>query len=153
MEEILKFIDDCVSTFHCYFNFGKSNTENMLHYCRPAVEKFLFNRLDPILKEIYNRKYEAENNKFLMHQTNIKVKLSVEQIMEYLEIKKKFRGEQEYGFPYKSTIDCINKMEYEHNPKDKFEVLMKASLELRNCILDITKGKVNLVLTIKFSLN
>ncbi len=66
--------------------------------------------------------------------------------MDYLEIKKKFRGEYLAGFtsmlPYKMTIDCINKVEFEQTPKDKFDTLMKASLELRNCILDITKGKV-----------
>ena len=44
--------------------------------------------------------------------------------------------------PYKTTIDCINKIEFEQTPKDKFDTLMKASLELRNGILDITKGKV-----------
>jgi hypothetical protein len=146
MEEIVKFIEDCVSTFYCYFNFGKSNTEKMLPYCRPAVEKFIFNKLYFLLYDIYNKKYEEENKNFLVNQNNIKVKMSVEQVMDFLEIKKKFRGEILDGLssmlPYKSTIDCINKIEFEQTPKDKFDTLMKASLELRNGILDITKGKV-----------
>ena len=165
MEEIVKFINDCVSTFHCYFNFGKSNTEKMLPYCRPAVEKFIFNKLYFLLYDLYDKRYEEENRKFVINQNNLKVKLSVEKIMDYLEIKKKFRGENmenETSFvsthhiiPYKSTIDCINKLEFEQTPKDKFDCLMKASLELRNSILDMTKGKVkiNLLLISIFSTN
>ncbi len=146
MEEIVKFIEDCVSTFHCYFNFGKSNTEKMLPYCRPAVEKFIFNKLYFLLYELYNKRYEDENNKFLESQNKINNKYSVEEIMDYLEIKMKFRedtGMNSFHLPYKSAIDCINKIEFEQNPKDKFDTLMKASLDLRNGILDSTKGKVN----------
>jgi cell fate (sporulation/competence/biofilm development) regulator YmcA (YheA/YmcA/DUF963 family) len=147
MEEILKFIDDCVSTFHCYFNFGKSNTERMLHYCRPAVEKFIFNKLYFVLYDIYSQKYEEQNKIFLNAQNKIREKLSIEKIMESLEIKNKFRGLENSDnifIPYKTTIDCINKAEYEQTPKDKFDTLMKASLELRNCILHFTKGKSEL---------
>ncbi len=147
MEEIVKFIEDCVSTFHCYFNFGKSNTEKMLPYCRPAVEKFIFNKLYFLLYELYDKRYEDENNKFLDSQNKINNKYSVEEIMDYLEIKMKFRedtGMNSFHLPYKSAIDCINKIEFEQNPKDKFDTLMKASLDLRNGILDSTKGKVNL---------
>ncbi len=145
MEEIVKFIEDCVSTFHCYFNFGKSNTEKMLPYCRPAVEKFIFNKLYFLLYDLYNKRYEEENKKFLDKQNKINSKLNVEKIMDYLEIKMKFRedtGMNSFHLPYKSAIDCINKIEFEQNPKDKFDTLMKASLDLRNGILDSTKGKV-----------
>ena len=69
--------------------------------------------------------------------------------MEYLEIKKKFRGIDILNtnintIPYKSTIDYITKIEYEQNPKDKLDTLMKSSLELRNSILGMTSGKAEL---------
>lgn len=148
MEEILKFIEDCISTFHCYFNFGKSSTENILVFCRPAVEKFIFNKLYPMLYEIYSRKFDEENKGFITNQNKIRAKMNVEQIMEFLEIKKKFRGESndDLCIAYKSTIDCINKIEYEQNPKEKFDTLMKAGLELRNCVLGFTRGKVYIYL-------
>jgi len=146
MGDIVSFIEDCVSAFHCYFNFGKSNTEKLLPYCRPAVEKFIFNKLYVLLYEIYYKRYEEENNKYIQNQNAIKTKLSIEEIMDFLEIKKKFREEssdKKFNYlPFKSTIDCLNKIEFEQNPKDKFDTLMKASLELRNGILDVTKGRV-----------
>ena len=69
--------------------------------------------------------------------------------MEYLEIRPKFRCLEEYEafnesqlcLPFKSTIDYINKIEYEQNPKSKFDTLIEAGLELRNTILGCHGGK------------
>jgi hypothetical protein len=145
MESIIKFTEECISTFYCYFNFGKSNTEKMLQYCRPACERYIFNKVYHILYDIYYKRYEEENRIFLTNQNEIKVKRSPFEIMDALEVRKIFRGEADGDWrwlPYKSTIDCLNKIEYEVTPKDKFDTLMKASLELRNNILEITNGKV-----------
>jgi len=46
--------------------------------------------------------------------------------------------------PYKPTIEAINKIEFESNPREKFETLMKANLELKTSILDLTCGKSEL---------
>jgi hypothetical protein len=142
MEDIYKFTEDCVATFHCYFNFGKSSTEKLLNYCRPAVEKFIFNKIYNILYDSYCLKYEEENKIFLKNQNLIKSQKSPIEIMKLIEVRKQFIDENSKILPYKSTIDCINKIEFEVSPKDKFETLMKASLELRNSVLDITRGKV-----------
>jgi len=142
MQAILKFIETCVSAFFCYFNYGKSNTEKMLPYVRPAVENILFKKLSDILFELYSHKFAEENTKFVEAQLNIKTHMTTEEIMEYLEINKKFRVVDKYKVPFKATIDYINKIEFEPTPKDKFETLMRANLELRKEILDITRGKV-----------
>lgn len=65
------------------------------------------------------------------------------------QIKEKFRIKDEEKnnklfFPYKPTIEAINKIEYEFNPREKFETLMKANLELKTTILDVTSGKCEL---------
>jgi hypothetical protein len=145
MKELYKFTDDCISTFYCYFNFGKSNTERMLPYCRPAVEKFIFNKIYPFIYDMYRIKYQEDNTIFLINQNTIKIQKSPIQILKDLEVEKSFIDQDEDDrrmIPFKSTVDCINKIEFEVCPKDKFETLMKASLDMRNCILDITKGKV-----------
>ena len=86
MEEVLRFIDECVSTFYCYFNYGKPNTEKILPFCRPAVEKFIFNKLYFLISEIYNHRYRIENNSFIEKQAKIKANLSLEEIMNYSEV-------------------------------------------------------------------
>lgn len=144
MKDVLKLIDECVATFHRYFNLGKSNTEKLLQYSRPAIEKFLFNKIYFVMYELYNAKYEKENLKFIEIQSKIKEKYKIDEIMNYLEIRKKFQGTDSSGksLPFKYTIDCINKIEFERTPKEKLEALMKASLEMRNSVLGLTGGKV-----------
>lgn len=149
MKEIVKLIEDCVNSFNCSFNIGNPKAEKRLQYCRPAVEKFVFNKLYSILFELYSRKYEKENNVFLERQKIIKEKANIQQILEFLELRKDFRGvNNEDNFqmsPFISVVDCINKLEFEKTPKDKFDTIMHASLELRSCILDITKGRVKVL--------
>jgi len=145
MEEVLNFIDECVGTFYLYFNYGKSEKEKLLPYCRHAVEKFIFNKVYFVLYDLYNYKFRNENKAFAEQLLKIKQSCSLEDIMEFSEVKPIFKGNLGSNFvPYKSTINCINKIKNEISPKDKLDTLMKASLELRNCILDITKGKSEL---------
>jgi hypothetical protein len=149
MQSLNKFIEELINIFHCSFNFGKSVTERKLQYCRPAVEHYIFGKVCHILYEIYDKKHEEENQKFLKNQSLIRSKRSPFEIMESQGVPRHFQGEESTQWrwiPYKSTIDCLNKVEYELTPSAKFETLMKASLELRNCILDITSGKVRISL-------
>ncbi|MCQ2815626.1 MAG: VPS9 domain-containing protein [archaeon] len=126
-----------------YFNFGKSNTENMLKYSKPACEKFIFNKIYFILFELYNHKYQSENDKLKSKIKSISEKMTIEEIMTFAEIKEKHRCLDNYiknnkspnYLPFKSTIDCINKIEYEQSPKDKINTLLSSGLDIRNTLL------------------
>ena len=83
MEELLKFVEECISTFHNDYNYGK--TQKMLTYCRPAVEKFIFNKIYGVLYDMYNQKFIDDNHKFLEKIEKIR-KLGIEKIMEFLEV-------------------------------------------------------------------
>jgi len=154
MKEIILMIKTCEDTFFNYFNFGKqkNKNENLLSYINPAIEKFLFNKLYFQLYELYSKKYNQENEEYLNKKKLINEKYSIEDIMKFLEIKEKFRLLDDYkksdfseNFkPYKSTIDHINKIEYEQNPKVKFDTILNAGLDMRNTILGGNFGKVEL---------
>ena len=154
MKEIILMIRTCEDTFFNYFNFGKqkNKNENLLSYINPAIEKFLFNKLYFQLYELYSKKYEQENEEYLNKKKLINENCSIEDIMNFLEIKEKFRLLDDYkrtdfseNFkPYKSTIDHINKIEYEQNPKVKFDTILSAGLDMRNTILGGNFGKVEL---------
>ena len=154
MKEIILMIRTCEDTFFNYFNFGKqkNKNENLLSYINPAIEKFLFNKLYFQLYELYAKKYNQENEDYLNKKKLINENYSIEDIMNFLEIKEKFRLLDDYkksefseNFkPYKSTIDHINKIEYEQNPKVKFDTILSAGLDMRNTILGGNFGKVEL---------
>ena len=86
MEEVLKFIDECVSTFYCYFNYGKPNSEKILPFCRPSVEKFIFNKVYFLLSDIYNARYFNDNKAFNDKHDKIKASMTLEEIMAYSEV-------------------------------------------------------------------
>ena len=151
MKEIINMRNKCENNFSNYFNMGQTFkfNENAQKNSKIAIEKFLFNKVYYQLYDLYKKKYEKENEKFLEKKKKINEKYNIKEIMEYLEIRPKFRCLEEYEafnesqlcLPFKSTIDYINKIEYEQNPKSKFDTLIEAGLELRNTILGCHGGK------------
>lgn len=142
MKKIISVIDDCISTFNNYFNYAR---DKKIAYVNQAVDKYIFNKVYFILISIYNQRYKKDNEIFIEAKRKLKEMKAIDEIMDYLEIKPKFRCHEEKDYPgyipYKVSIDSINKIEYEQSPMEKLETLMKASLELRNTILSLTKGK------------
>ena len=151
MKEIINMRNKSVNTFSNYFNMGKEfkKNENIQKNSKIAIEKFIFNKVYYQLYDLYKKRYEKENELYLEKKKKINEKYTIKQIMEYLEIRPKFRCLEEYEnfnesqlcLPFKSTIDYINKIEYEQNPKSKFDTLIEAGLELRNTILGCHGGK------------
>ena len=147
MKEIINMRNKCENTFSNYFNMGQTFKYN--ENAQKNSKIFLFNKVYYQLYDLYKKKYEKENEIFLEKKEKIKEKYSIKEIMEYLEIRPKFRCLEEYEafnesqlcLPFKSTIDYINKIEYEQNPKSKFDTLIEAGLELRNTILGCHGGK------------
>ena len=139
MKKIVKVTEDCVSTFNSSYNLNDDYSN--LNF-RESTEQFLWNKIYFILFEIYKKKFNEQNKKFLERQKEIKNNFNIDEIFKHLDINDKFRGEDEE--PFKITIELINKVEYEQVPKKKFETLTQSALELRNSILDYTKGKIEL---------
>ena len=145
MKEIIETRNICNNTFSNYFNMGKAFrlNDDMAKQSLTAIDNFIFNKLYYQLYELYNRKYKKENEEFLSKKKIINEHYTIEEIMNVLGIKKQFRCLEEYEnsghsplcLPFKSTIDNMNKIEYEQNPNIKFNTLIEAGLELRNTIL------------------
>ena len=38
-------INETVHSFNSEYNLGKETTKNLVHYCRPAVEKYVFTKV------------------------------------------------------------------------------------------------------------
>ena len=145
MKAIIKMRNICNREFTDYFNMGQEfeKNEKLANNCKICIEKFIFTKLYSLLYDLYKKRYEKENELYLAKKKIINEKYTIEQIMEYVEIQPKFRCLEEYelfnkskmSLPYKSTIDYLNRIEYEQDPKSKFDTLIEAGLELRNTIL------------------
>ena len=136
MAEIVKIMEQSTNTLNCNFN----NTND----CEPdffatASEQFIFNKIYFCLYDIYNKKYQKDNEEYLSIKKDINESLSIKDIMNDAGVKEKFMGEGE--LPYKNVIENINKISYEKYIKNKFKILTQSSLEMRSYILDYTSGK------------
>jgi len=153
MKEIIKIRNVCNDTFSNYFNMGKAFrlNDDIAKQSLNAIDNFIFNKLYYQLYELYDRKYKKENEEFLTKKKLINSCYTIEEIMNTLGIKSQFRCLEEYEnsghsplcLPFKSTIDNMNKIEYEQNPNSKFNTLIEAGLELRNTILGNNKNDLN----------
>jgi hypothetical protein len=86
MKEIINMRNKCENTFSNYFNMGQTFkfNENAQKNSKIAIEKFLFNKIYYQLYDLYKKKYEKENEKFLEKKKKINEKYNIKEIMEYL---------------------------------------------------------------------
>ena len=139
MIEVIKIIELCTNTLNSSYN---NNQNNDITYFSLASEQFLFNKIYYIIYDIYNRKYKNQNDDFLLKQKEINENLNVNELFIKIGVKQKFRGTED--MPYRTVVDYINMVPLEKSLKKKFEILTKASLEIRTCILEYTNGKSEL---------
>ncbi len=139
MTEVVKIIELCTNTLNSSYN---NNQNNDITYFSLASEQFLFNKIYYVIYDIYNKKYQNQNNEFLLKQRDINEKLNINELFTKIGVKQKFRGTEDV--PYKSVIDIVNMVPLEKSLKKKFEILTKGSLEIRTCILEYTNGKYEL---------
>lgn len=80
MEGIICVVNETVQSFNSEYNLGKQNCKDMLTYCRPAVERYIFSKLYDNLFAMYAIKNQADDRKFTERQALIK-RMSEEKIM------------------------------------------------------------------------
>ena len=89
MEGITLVVNETVQTFNSEYNLGKEMGKDMLFYCRPTVEKYIYTKLHDQLFAMYAFKNETEDE--LFNDRSFKIKsMKPRDVMEYLGINKKF---------------------------------------------------------------
>ena len=89
MEGAIAVVNETVAAINSEYNFGKDVGKDILAYCRPAVERYIFAKLYDNLFAMYAIKNQQDDHKFCEKQALIK-RMNDESIMSYLGIKKKF---------------------------------------------------------------
>ena len=142
MMKIINICEESTNTLNSTFNYDDQNIYDKPAFFTKASEQFILNKIYPVLYNIYDLKYQKDNEIYLKKKKEINNKLKIEEICDKIGIKKKLRGKDR--LPFKYVIDIINKIHLEKSLKKKFESITQASLELRNCILEYTNAKFEL---------
>ena len=140
MSDIIKLIEYTTNTLNCSYNNDNINYNS--NFYNSATEQFIFNKIYYYLYEIYNTKYQKNNDEFLSVKKDINENIQIKDILISLNINKKYLSNE--PIPFKSVIENSNKIPLEKCLKNKFKILTQCSLEIRNCILEYTGGKYEL---------
>ena len=138
MMDIIKIMELCTNTLNSTYNNNYQNNNN-IEYFALASEQFLFSKIYHIIYDIYNKKYKKQNNDFLLIQKEINENLSINEIIQKIGVKERFRSKEK--IPYKNVINILGMIPLERCLIKKFEILTSASLEIRTCAFEYSKGK------------
>jgi hypothetical protein len=64
MESCQDLINDLVRTFNMDFNLGKAQTKDMMPYCRTAIEKYIYLKVNDNLFAMYAYKNKGKDDQF-----------------------------------------------------------------------------------------
>ena len=64
MESILSLINEIINILFSDFNYGKSETRQLMPFARKSVEKYIFSRLHSVMISIYREKFKNDDENF-----------------------------------------------------------------------------------------
>lgn len=89
IQSIMQIVNETITCFESQYNLGKETSKEILVFCRPAVERYIFGKLFDKLFVMYAIKNETEDINFLNYSSQIK-KINPSETMKFLGIKDKF---------------------------------------------------------------
>lgn len=149
LKEIMDISNIAVKSFYQQYNYGKTGTRDLMQYCRPSVEKYLFQKLNPIIFGMYLHKSSEDDKACVQKMTELK-KYKGRNLMKQLEFKERYiivsEEDEKHGkIGYDSSINTVNKIEKTIYPHEKLQYIMQVYAETRTSVIDFTKGKHELV--------
>lgn len=85
MDSVKLLVEETVEALFSHFNFGKANTERMMHYCRPAVEKYVYGKVMAHILGMYRWKWRGLDETFEQKRKQLKA-LSNRELLELMEV-------------------------------------------------------------------
>lgn len=135
-------VEETVEALFNHFNFGRTSSERMMHYCRPAVEKFAFSKLFNHLLAIYAVKTKALQASFQAKLELIHGK-QVQDLFAALEIKESLRLPEE-AEPYSEAVDTLKKLGSYNAPLEKLNCCLNTLASMKTAVIDYSKGREEL---------
>ena len=86
MRIVMRMVKDVVKQLQQEYNYGKPGTVNLVQYCRPSAEKYLFSKLYERIFDMYLTKTENDD-KNVIEKIKLGKKLNCRELMKILEFK------------------------------------------------------------------
>lgn len=142
LHSIQTMIDYTIESLFSHYNYGKKNTEKVMQYCRPAVEKYIFTKLHTHLILIYQAKFAQQDSLIAAKQEALK-NLSTAQLMKALSIPEQFNLCEEKN-PYEEAIEILKKINENVTPAEKLNCVISFEAAMKSAVVEYWKSHVEL---------
>ncbi|KRX10706.1 hypothetical protein PPERSA_08701 [Pseudocohnilembus persalinus] len=170
IKEVYMLVNEVVDNLFTEYNYGKSDTKQIMPYCKISVEKYVFSKIENTLMALYIQKNNENQKKFNTKRQKILNKLSIKQIFSFLDSNKKYwlvKGvsekenckkkinleddtekaiaqENDTSKPYNNAISEIQKISHCSNPREKLKCIMMMRSMMRAGVLDFHSSQEEL---------
>lgn len=156
MESVYLLVNEITETFFADFNYGKSETKQMMPYCRSSVEKYIFDKVYGQLFGIYKQKFKSQSQRFEEKVRLIQEKTDSPSQFRFLDIPVKFwlipidklddnknliAPLDPYQLPYIDALNELSKLPKLKSPREKLGVLLMMHSLMKSAVVDFHKGK------------
>ena len=143
MNSVKLLIDETVEALHSLCD--SANSERIMVYCRPAVERFVFARVLKPLEMLYEYQSRELDASFRAKAAVLR-QLDIQVLMEQLEIKERLRLRKEES-PYKAAIEVLGRLPECVSPVEKLNCLFACVSCMKTAVVDYWRGKTELEAT------
>jgi len=156
MESVYLLVNELTETFFADFNYGKSETKQMMPYCRISVEKYIFDKVYSQLFAMYLVKFDGQHKKFGQKVKEINEKSNFSGQLKFLDIPIKFwllkkdkldddnnlkEQIEPHLVPYIDAINELGKLSRLKSPREKLGILLMMHSLMKSAVVDFHKGK------------
>jgi hypothetical protein len=131
-------VESTIDALFCHYNYGKKNTEKVMQYCRPAVEKYLYTKLHLNLTGIYQARFREEDKEIEIQREKFK-NFKVEEVFEFFKIPEKLLIEG--GSVFVEPSEYLAKINELITPAEKVSCILNFEGSVKSEIVGHWKGQ------------
>ena len=135
LDSIKETVDNAVEALFSHYNFGRANSERVMVFCRPAVEKYIYSKIYPVLFAIYKEKLQKSDEKIQEIRTSCKT-LTSSELFDKLDVDSEFRSDE----IFLDSIETLDRVEDLKSPLEKINSYTSLIGTIKASIFDISKS-------------
>ena len=139
---IQSIVESTIESLFSHYNYGKKNTEKVMIYCRPAVEKYIYTKLHSNLISMYIAKYKDEDL-MIQEKRALMNKMEPLEKLKALNIPEKF-WTTENPRPYEEASGYLVKLNEFETPAEKLNCILNFESILKSEVVGFWKGQEEL---------
>jgi Vacuolar sorting protein 9 (VPS9) domain len=139
LDSIKEIIEQAVEALFTHYNYGRANSEKLMMYCRPAVEKYIFSKVHSILFPIYTSKTISSNSEIVR-------KRLLFETYENADLYKKLKINSSLILPdnYAEACEILDRIEELKSPMEKLNSFSSCISCIQSSVLEISKGEIEI---------